>query len=342
MSNNYYHVLGISMKASEAEIKSAYKKLALQYHPDKNNGSKDHEEIFKKIAEAYTVLSDKQKRAAYDLRLVYGVFDNYTTARRPATTTRPASATGTRRTYVRRTADPLTDLKAKSAAIAFTIFALVFWYYVKIFMDRYTAADHVKQGNYKTALEFDSENAEAYFMRGEIAMHKYQNFQSALSDYNLAIKFAETEKPEIYYARALCLVQLDRYEEALKDFKKTVALQPANDTAQFFVGNLEAFAFNNYKEGIKAFDQTLSVRPDFYEAMFGKGYCNLQLANTSNALEIFNEALKMYSLDPDLFYYRGFAFLAEKDTVAACKDWNEALIMGKIESKNAMQTYCPE
>jgi molecular chaperone DnaJ len=63
---DYYDVLGVSRGASESELKSAYRKLALQHHPDRNQGSKEAEEKFKEAAEAYAVLSDPQKRAAYD------------------------------------------------------------------------------------------------------------------------------------------------------------------------------------------------------------------------------------------------------------------------------------
>jgi molecular chaperone DnaJ len=63
---DYYEVLGIQRNASEAEIKSAYRKLALTYHPDRNQGSKDAEEKFKEAAEAYAVLADPQKRSVYD------------------------------------------------------------------------------------------------------------------------------------------------------------------------------------------------------------------------------------------------------------------------------------
>jgi molecular chaperone DnaJ len=63
---DYYEVLGVSRTATEAEIKKAYRRLAVQHHPDKNPNDHTAEEKFKEAAEAYSVLSDAQKRAAYD------------------------------------------------------------------------------------------------------------------------------------------------------------------------------------------------------------------------------------------------------------------------------------
>ncbi len=63
---DYYDILGVKRDASAAELKSAYRKLAMQYHPDRNAGDKAAEDKFKELNEAYEVLSDAQKRAAYD------------------------------------------------------------------------------------------------------------------------------------------------------------------------------------------------------------------------------------------------------------------------------------
>src|ERR1700733_5527995 len=63
---DYYEILGVSRSATAVEVKSAFKKLALQHHPDKNPGDKAAEERFKECSEAYAILSDDEKRAVYD------------------------------------------------------------------------------------------------------------------------------------------------------------------------------------------------------------------------------------------------------------------------------------
>jgi len=70
---DFYAVLGIARDAEEGEVKKAYRKLAMEHHPDRNNGDKAAEEKFKEIAEAYEILRDPEKRAAYDRYGIAGV-----------------------------------------------------------------------------------------------------------------------------------------------------------------------------------------------------------------------------------------------------------------------------
>ncbi len=72
---DYYELLGVSRTATEAELKSAFRKLAMKHHPDKNPGDHAAEAKFKELNEAYQVLSDQQKRAAYD-RFGHAAFEN--------------------------------------------------------------------------------------------------------------------------------------------------------------------------------------------------------------------------------------------------------------------------
>ncbi|RLN48753.1 hypothetical protein BBJ29_006307 [Phytophthora kernoviae] len=81
---DFYETLGITMEASEAQIKKAYRKLSLKYHPDKNKGNEEAESRFHEISRAYEVLSDSQKRQVYDLEGFAGLERDEQSAGRPA------------------------------------------------------------------------------------------------------------------------------------------------------------------------------------------------------------------------------------------------------------------
>src|ERR671931_820025 len=72
---DYYEVLGVSRSASDADLKAAFRKLAMKHHPDRNPGDKDCEHRFKELNEAYDVLKDPDKRAAYD-RFGHAAFEH--------------------------------------------------------------------------------------------------------------------------------------------------------------------------------------------------------------------------------------------------------------------------
>jgi DnaJ-class molecular chaperone with C-terminal Zn finger domain len=94
VEQDYYDLLGIARGADDAAIKSAYRKLAKECHPDRHNGCSEQTERFKQISEAYDVLKDPQKRAAYD-RFGKAAFQNGAVAIRsvrPASTDSPTSS----------------------------------------------------------------------------------------------------------------------------------------------------------------------------------------------------------------------------------------------------------
>src|SRR5260370_39254126 len=72
---DFYEILGVAKAADADELKRAYRKLAMQFHPDRNAGDQSAEQKFKAVSEAYDVLKDDQKRAAYD-RFGHAAFEN--------------------------------------------------------------------------------------------------------------------------------------------------------------------------------------------------------------------------------------------------------------------------
>ena len=76
MTMDYYMTLGVTRDSSAEEIKKVYRKLAMQYHPDRNGGNPESEDRLKKINEAYQILGDEEKRRRYDLQYRHP-FENY-------------------------------------------------------------------------------------------------------------------------------------------------------------------------------------------------------------------------------------------------------------------------
>ena len=82
--NGYYKILGVGVEASQADIKKAYRRKALKFPPDKNQGNAEAEEMFKQVSEAYELLSDEEKRKLYDSDVPKDNIDTTLSQRRPA------------------------------------------------------------------------------------------------------------------------------------------------------------------------------------------------------------------------------------------------------------------
>ena len=105
-AKDYYDVLGVSKSASADELKRAYRKLAKQHHPDRNQGDKSAEAKFKEVQAAYDVLKDSKKRAKYDRFGPAAVGDWQTTADGPSIPRRPLSRRGRRARFASASASP--------------------------------------------------------------------------------------------------------------------------------------------------------------------------------------------------------------------------------------------
>ncbi len=355
MKENYYSILGVPPRASQEEIRSAYKKLALKYHPDVNQGSKDSEEKFKLLLEAYQTLSDPRKKDLYDLKLSFRLATRKDTSegfgpqsRQPKTTRqredeayrmrRPA-----REAYREFTGPPKME-KLSPHMIATTLFAtgtlvMIFLWLGQI-MNHITAKDHLERGDFNAALSFDDEFGEAYYARYLSRKALNANPKILLFDLNLAIRFIESPSSGLYVERAMVYFSCDSIEKAIADFEMARHVNPRCDTAYFALGEMHAYLFNQPAKALSYYDSSLSIRPGSYGARFGKALMLYRLKRFASAVKEFDLSANLDRSDKRLFFYRGSARLALGDSAAACFDLDQSLTMGMEEAKPMVDRFC--
>lgn len=269
---NLYEILEVERTASQEEIKNAYKKMAMKYHPDKNHDNPHAEEVFKRINAAYQVLSDEHKRYNYDnpVSPASNVYQQASyTADYPNSqnySTPPASSNKTSHSFYRASSKKSYQHIPKRvrrtlhfAALMMGVGIFIFAFYLYDISHEIAArhsyeeaAELVKKKEYKFAVKklheatvFNPQLSEAHALLGRLNAQVYKQYDVAYINYHNAI--ASTEKPalKLYYARGDAAFQAHRYAAAIKDFSHVIQQNPANGKAYFYRG-LAKVALNAY------------------------------------------------------------------------------------------------
>jgi len=352
---NHYQTLGVSFRATPEEIKSAYKQLALIYHPDKNQGSKTHEERFKAIAAAYQILSNPEKKNLYDLKLFYTtatsrVGDNM--AGVYGTSASKIHKYAARDPYFRRfnrsqeKSSDSTRLKSGNSvqnfAIAMLIMASISMVALWLgnIMNHKTAQAHLERGDFVTALEFDSNYGEAYFEKAKHLKRMGLPATSVIRELSKAIKFAKKQSADMYLSRALEWMRIDNYSQAVDDLKVATKLNPRSYNTLVLLGDLQNYNLNLYAEAELSYKSAIEQGADVSLVSVGWGLAQLKQEKYVEALANFNRGIALDESRADLFYFRGLTYKELKDSAAACADWDRALNMGKEEALPLYIQYC--
>lgn len=237
---DYYQILGISRQASNQEIKTAFKKLAFRFHPDRNPDNPLAEATFKQINEAYQVLSDANDKLVYDLKLNgqhIPIYPEYSSSHTQSyTKERPRPPHSYRRSS---SYEPGVARKAYLVGSFIILILCIGSYFIYSYMNHVTAEKHFAQAliyikenrieaafaQLNEALQFDENFAEAYFKRGQLHLTAGGGYRYAYADFEQAIHYAEIPTGEMYFFRALCLYEMREYAEVIQDCKKAF-LQP--------------------------------------------------------------------------------------------------------------------
>lgn len=337
--DNYYQILGVDMRATPEEIKSAYKRMAMQYHPDRHQGSKFHEEYFKQIVVAYQTLSDPAARNRYDMKLFYrAVTDAVKPPPRPYGTAHEYGKAAQRANRYRQAtpeeekAENSWGLQKIAVALLVVVSVLMLGYWCVQLYGRYQAEKAYKSGDIATALDYDATFAPANFAKAQQLLTQKQASE-AMPYFDAAIQHTDRTRANYYRGRALCYVKLRQYEQAISDLQSVLRISPANDTALYELADLQVFVLKQPQKALPHLDKLLKMKPQYYDALFAKGYALLQLQRYDSADFYLEKAKQANNTQAEVFYYQGFAKKNLGDTLQARAAWQQAAALGYPENR---------
>ena len=350
---DFYEILGVSQSANSAQIKAAYKKLAMQYHPDHNPGNPQAEEMFKAINEAYHVLSDPLKKSRYDSRFYVNITPpSYAEARWQATQ---------REQFVRwqqaqKKRYVFDGHYFKIQGLAFLVFLVMSGICFAIihtagyFIDsKYEkirlrnlqlvnevnvlfgsgkideAITQIMELHEREPLEFQFINARDSLVN-ELRVQAEKNFTT--QNYNEALRYFEClhrfefpPRSETLRKIGVCKFNMGSYEDALQTLKQLHTQQPWNLELIYQIGVINFKYLNNNEEALYYF--TMGTR------LFKE-----------NLTEIYGEAFTVV-MDPkdvpdiyaDIFVERSYVNMALKNYRDALKDLNWAVYLRPMEGE---------
>jgi curved DNA-binding protein CbpA len=368
MSFTLYDMLGVSSSASIEEIKTAYKKLAKKYHPDKNQGSSWHEEQFKRINQVYQILSDPQQKRLYDSRLEFEAFQRQNP--QPRTNPNPTYKTTEQKkrtpNYNRPPVSRPTYRKSKKYEITISnkklnllvvgyyviaIFLLGSYYEFQDYLKKQhlisEAVEHEKTGrydyaisSYSQALKFDKDDAEIYERRGIARIKESMDLIGALTDFSYAISNSYSPSDSLLYKHAKCLFLLKDYPLAIVDYETIIENDDSKLDSVYYYKAESNFQLNKYSLAIPDFNEFISLNPNAGQAHHHRGFSYYKNRDYKHALSDYTKTISWQPENGEHYYYRGVINFALKDSTNGCVDLNNSFLLGYTESLELKNKYC--
>lgn len=367
--SNYYTILGVNFSASSAEIKSKFKRLAIQYHPDKNPNNPEAEEKFKLVNEAYQTLSDPAKKTHYDALLLYAVTGHIEVSDEPEEVyVHPKDRGRTRRKStphhgpVKKVITPLNKTKTKQvltfAGVTFVGF-MVFcgWFY--FFMERFTAESWTNQAykayekeEYSRALSFLSDAfkkvgdiPETNYLKGAIEMHQYSNYQQGYRFINRAIKFSKEQEVTVpllyYFDRGFAFFHLNKYDSATLDLEYVLSKNPKHHHAQVLRADIYLNEESNYQKAIQLYRLAAESDTFKHQATLGEAIAQHYQKNFKESEALLQLAYYQKPNSGTVTYYHALNILqAAKDTLQGCILLERASGQGARNALYQQSIYC--
>lgn len=349
---DYYEILGIQSTATNRQIKSAYRKLALKYHPDKNPDNSLAENKFIELAAAYEILSDPVKRSRYDNGLEtdidqYFDYDPRTRRRRPPphyyTQYKSEKSKYSIKDYVLATAALVAIL---TIAVAFPIYLLQATS-TKFFNKALT---NYYAGNYYSALhnidlsikDMSPNNSKACALASVILVHKLNNYDYALRYIDRGLNYNPDDSlaSEFYYLRGICLSKNKEPQKALMEFNQVKEYNSTYDSSIFRSAVILAYSFSDLDSSEILLDHLIKRNKDHYTASYFKGIIYEKRKDHKKAYETFSGLLGKDINQAATYYHLGKAEIKLNLIDSACAHLQIASDYHLIEARQLKKLYC--
>ncbi|MFD2786828.1 J domain-containing protein [Hymenobacter rubripertinctus] len=377
MSQNHYQVLGLAATASAQDIRLAYRRLAVQYHPDKHGGNTLYEELFKAVAAAYHVLGHESRRAHYDQQLrqaarqaaevrrqqeyrhqgqrVYGV---PMPPPAPLRTRRPAGAH-------ERHYQPIASQQVKFTRRDYWLTALLglglllFIASVKITMDHVSGGRNYGRG-LRAYVRHDWAGAHGYFTdalhfrpgyypalrrRAEVEQLGLREYASARTDFRAALREAPpAEQGALWLRLGQCEAALRRPKAAQAAYARATQLDSTLARAWLLRGEARLFGRLQFGEAARQFTQGLRFAPANSrlrgQLLTYRGLARFKQQQYEAAQQDYWEVLDITPRSGQLYFLLGRVAQQQQDPARACDYFGRALVQGYGFARAARDTTC--
>ena len=367
MSQNHYQILGVAATASAADIKRAYRRLVVQYHPDKHGGDVRYEEQFKAVAVAYGVLGDPGKRATYDFQQTQAARrqdeERRRQQQRPATQhvygvpmpppaplrTRPPA--GSRERHYQRIPQQQPRFNGRDWLLTLLLLLGIggFFMGVKLTMDRLTADSHYRDalrayaaGNLEAAssqldetLHFRPGDAAALRRHGELELLLHHDPQTARADFREALRLGLLPRAAAttYYYLGRCEARLSRPRLAVVIFGRTLALDSSCSAARLARGEVRLLDLHQLALAEADLSAGLAQRaragqrPPWHYVQL-RGVARTALGRYAEARTDYFEVIRANPTDGRTHFLLGTLAAHTGDSTAACEFYRRAVRLG--------------
>lgn len=346
MRDNYYHILGLDNFARQEEIKSAYRRLAKKYHPDRNPGKPDYEEKFKRVNKAHKILTDPVQKMRFDQALK----QQLSPASNPKYTPRKAYYTTEKSSYT-----PTAWMYARIFIIAF-IMAIVLIPIGLIYQSSVTSYERgmeaLQQHEYYQSLNhferaiitFGGRAVEAGIEASKAAIYYLHNYEQGLYFANRGLEHAEKlpEYAELYYLRALSYKGLGDYEKSMAALVTADSLHYSTDSLELQFGLLRAFSLYEYEKAEMNFNYLIEHNIHLQTAWFGKAWCLQNQELYEKAAATYSKVIELNPNHAMSYYYRGMNEISYSDSTSACSDFSKALELGYSKAAILFKYHCEQ